>query len=182
MNKVTQKSILDFWFKELTPQQWWAKDPKLDTDIKRQFQKIHEDAKNCKLSHWRESPKGSLAEIIILDQFSRNIFRDTPQSFSCDPLALGLAQVAIEKGFDKQLSLQERAFLYLPYMHSESLQIHNEAISLFSAKGLESNLEFEMKHHTIIEKFGRYPHRNKILGRESTLEEEEFLKGPNSSF
>jgi uncharacterized protein (DUF924 family) len=126
--------------------------------------------------------KGRLAEIIILDQFSRNIFRDTPQAFANDPLALALAQEALAVDADKALSPTERSFLYLPFMHSESAEIHKVAVMLYGLPGLEDNLDFELKHQTIIIRFGRYPHRNKILGRESTAEEIEFLKEPGSGF
>ncbi len=126
--------------------------------------------------------KGALAEIIILDQFSRNMFRDTPKSFTQDPQALALAQHAIEKQFDQQLSLSECSFLYMPFMHSESILIHQQALNLFSKPGLESGLDFENQHLAIIERFGRYPHRNEILGRQSTDEEIAFVNEPNSSF
>jgi len=125
---------------------------------------------------------GRLAEIIVVDQFSRNIYRGTPKAFQWDPMALCLAQEAIRVKADSELSNAKRAFIYLPYMHSESLKIHQQAVELYSAPGLELNLEFEMKHKVIIEKFGRYPHRNDILGRPSTPEEVEFLKQPGSSF
>jgi uncharacterized protein (DUF924 family) len=174
--------ILNFWFNELTPQQWWAKDDKLDAEIKHRFSAIHSKAARCELFDWRIAAKGRLAEIIILDQFSRNIFRDIPQAFSNDPLALALAQEALAVDADKALSSTERSFLYMPFMHSESAEIHQVAVKLFSAPGMENNLNFELRHRAIINRFGRYPHRNKILGRESTPEEIEFLKQPGSSF
>lgn len=176
------EDILNFWFNELTPEQWWAKDEKLDEEIKHRFSTIHTKAARCELFDWRIAAKGRLAEIIILDQFSRNIFRDTPQAFANDSLALALAQEALAVDADKALSPTERSFLYLPFMHSESAEIHQIAVMLYSASGLENNLDFELQHQTIITRFGRYPHRNKILGRESTLEEIEFLKEPGSGF
>ncbi len=174
--------VIKFWFEELEPKQWWMKDGQLDAAIQNRFGALHKQAKAGELFQWRETAQGSLAEIIILDQFSRNIYRDTRESFVCDPLALALAQVAIAKGFDQELMQVERSFMYLPFMHSESLLIHEEAVKLYTALGNKDNLEFEMKHKVIIEKFGRYPHRNKILGRESSAQEIEFLKQPNSSF
>lgn len=174
--------ILHFWFNELTAAQWWTKDDKLDAEIKRRFSGIHAKAARCELFDWRMAAKGRLAEIIILDQFSRNIFRDTPQAFANDSLALALAQEALAVDADKALSPTERSFLYLPFMHSESAEIHKIAVMLYSAPGLESNLDFEIQHQKIIERFGRYPHRNKILGRESTPEEIEFLLEPGSGF
>jgi uncharacterized protein (DUF924 family) len=120
--------------------------------------------------------------VIVLDQFSRNMFRNQPQAFAWDPLSLALAQEAVAVGADQELTPQERSFLYMPYMHSESLIIHQVAIKLFEANGIEGNLKFEIAHMKIIERFGRYPHRNQILGRTSTPKELEFLKQPGSSF
>jgi uncharacterized protein (DUF924 family) len=154
----------------------------LDEQIKQRFSAIHNQAIRCELFDWRMAAKGRLAEIIILDQFSRNIFRDTPQAFANDSLALALAQEALAVDADKALSPTERSFLYMPFMHSESAEIHKVAVMLFSAPGMENNLDFELRHQTIINRFGRYPHRNKILGRESTPEEIEFLKQPGSGF
>jgi uncharacterized protein (DUF924 family) len=174
--------VLTFWFTELTPAQWWQKDNELDKRIQQKFISLHHQASQCELYSWRVSAKGRLAEIIILDQLSRNMFRDTPKAFAQDPLALSLAQHAIELGADKELSDIERSFLYMPFMHSESLLIHQQACQLYKANGIDSNYQFELKHFTIIEKFGRYPHRNLILNRESSVEEVEFLKQPDSSF
>ncbi len=123
-----------------------------------------------------------MAEIIVLDQFSRNLFRDHPASFAQDPLALSLAQEAVRLGLDQQLAPDQRCFMYMPFMHSESKIIHAQALQLFEALGNPINLGFELKHKTIIDRFGRYPHRNQILERESTPEEVEFLTQPNSSF
>ncbi|ETX11729.1 membrane protein [Marinomonas ushuaiensis DSM 15871] len=174
--------IIDFWFAELDPKQWWEKDFELDSMIKKRFGELHDKARRGELFQWRATAKGCLAEIIILDQFSRNIYRDKPESFASDPLALVLAQYAITKGFDIELSETERSFLYLPFMHSESKLIHLEAIKLYEALGNPSNLDFEHKHKVIIDRFGRYPHRNDILGRISSADEVEFLKQPNSRF
>lgn len=176
------EDILNFWFNELSPAQWWAKDENLDAEIKHRFSAIHAQAARCELFDWRIAAKGRLAEIIILDQFSRNIFRDTPQAFANDSLALALAQEALTVDVDKALSPTERSFLYLPFMHSESAEIHKVAVILYSSPGLEDHLDFELQHQSIITRFGRYPHRNKILGRESTPEEIEFLKEPGSGF
>lgn len=174
--------VLDFWFKEIEPEYWWKKDSEFDLQISSEFGVLHSRAVNCELYLWRESSYGRLAEIIILDQFSRNIFRDKPEAFSSDNLALALAQEAIRRDLDKDLTPIERIFLYMPFMHSESAIIHEEALKLFRDNGIESNLEFEIKHKEIIDRFGRYPHRNKILGRKSTDDELEFLSRPGSSF
>lgn len=174
--------ILQFWFEELEPSQWWVKDEDLDRRIYDRFAEVHTQAARCELFAWRNTADGRLAEIIILDQFSRNMFRGTPQAFSNDRLALALAQEAVAGKFDQQLSPAKRSFIYLPYMHSESVKIHEIAEKLFSQPGLEANLEWEIKHRNIITRFGRYPHRNEILGRKSSKEEIEFLKQPGSSF
>lgn len=174
--------VLTFWFDELKPAQWWQKDNLLDETIKDKFAELHQQASQCELYQWRKSAKGRLAEIIILDQFSRNIYRDSVKAFSQDSLALSLAQEAINVGADKELNTTERSFLYMPFMHSESLMIHERACLLFKENGNKNNYEFEIKHYDIIKRFGRYPHRNEILNRASSAEELAFLKQPNSSF
>jgi len=176
------EEVIQFWFSEIEPKQWWKKDTDFDLHIEQRFGALHTRAKACELFTWRESAHGSLAEIIVLDQFSRNIYRNQAEAFASDPLALALAQTAISKGFDLALPPEERSFLYLPFMHSESVLIHKQAIHLYEALGLSDNLDFERKHKAIIDRFGRYPHRNEILGRDSSEEELAFLKQPNSSF
>lgn len=179
---MSPEVVLKFWFEELTDTQHFVKDPEVDQMIIDRFSELHKQARNCELYGWRETPEGSLAEIIVLDQFSRNMFRGSEMSFKQDALALALSQFAIQKGFDKNLAGRHLSFLYMPFMHSESLDIHNKAVELFSSPGLEGNLEYELKHKVIIERFGRYPHRNETLNRESTPEELDFLKTPGSSF
>lgn len=176
------KEIIDFWFDRIDHQKWWEKDPNFDNLINARFGDVHRRAASGELFEWRVCAQGSLAEIIVLDQFSRNIFRNKPESFLYDSLALILAQTAISRGFDFELSEEKRSFLYLPFMHSESKLIHLEAVTLYTALGNPQNLEFELKHKAIIDQFGRYPHRNEILGRISTSEELEFLKQTGSSF
>lgn len=176
-------TVLDFWFKEIKPEQWWKKDEQFDQMVRSRFQSMHQAAAACELSVWRETPGGRLAEIIVLDQFSRNMFRDTPRSFAYDALALALAQEAVRVGACEGLPANRKSFLIMPFMHSESKEIHKQAVELFiSDPGLKDNLDFELRHKKIIDRFGRYPHRNAILGRESTPEETEFLKEPGSSF
>ena len=174
--------VLDFWFSEIQPSMWWAVDAEFDREIRQRFGELHQRASRCELFTWRREPKGRLAEIIVLDQFSRNIFRNTPQAFANDTMALALAQEAIEQGAAKPLTAVERSFLYMPFMHSESKRIHQIAEDLFRGNGIAENYDFELKHKAIIDRFGRYPHRNEILGRVSTPEEIEFLKQPGSSF
>ena len=180
--QFTSQQIIDFWFVETDKAQWWKKDDNFDALIQSKFSDIHRKAAQCDLFSWRNSGPGMLAEIIILDQFSRNMYRDEPESFACDAIALSLAQSAIAGGKHFELDKEKRAFMYMPFMHSESLLIHEEAVKFFTELGVESTLNFEYKHKAIIERFGRYPHRNAILGRVSTPEEEEFLTQPGSIF
>lgn len=173
--------VLKFWFEEIDAKNWWSKDPSFDQLIRDRFSDVHVAANRCETYTWRATAAGRLAEIIVLDQFSRNMFRDQPGAFASDPLALALAQAAIADGADLELTSPQRAFMYMPFMHSESLMIHDIAVDLFTRNRPE-NLEFEMRHRAMIERFGRYPHRNQILGRISTAEEIEFLLQPGSSF
>ncbi len=174
--------VYNFWFNELSFEDWFKKSSELDETIRSRFERLLQKSIAGELSDWRDTAKGALSEIILLDQFSRNIYRDTKEAFAQDSLALCLSQEAIRKNQHQELSAQEKSFLYMPFMHSESKKIHEKALSLFSEKGLENNYDFELKHKVIIDKFGRYPHRNEVLGRTSTKEEIEFLKSPDSSF
>lgn len=176
------QEIIEFWFEEIEQPQWWKKDEDFDALIKSRFFDIHTKATKCELFSWRKTSLGRLAEIIVLDQFSRNMFRNQPDAFAYDSLALTLAQSAISGGHDLELNTQQRSFIYMPFMHSESILIHEEAVMLFEKLGVSSTLKYEYKHKDIISKFERYPHRNKILGRVSTIEELEFLALPGSSF
>ncbi len=176
------QEIIEFWFEEIEPAQWWKKDEAFDQLIRERFAGVHAKAVRGELSGWRKTPEGRLAEIIVLDQFSRNMFRGKPESFAYDQQALQLAQEAIEVGADRDLTPAQRSFLYLPFMHSESLAVHKQALELYQKNGIRTNLDFEIKHKRIIERFGRYPHRNAVLGRVSTPEEIEFLKQPGSGF
>lgn len=176
------QEIIDFWFAELQPKDWFVNNEDVDNMIKNRFLPILQQASQAELFLWRKEPLGRLAEIIVLDQFSRNIYRNTPYAFSQDPLALALAQEAISLGIDSHLSDVQRSFLYMPFMHSESNVIHKEALALFNSLDNKNNYDFELKHKEIIDRFGRYPHRNAILDRKSTTEELIFLSLPNSSF
>ena len=174
--------ILHFWFTELTPKQHFAKDAALDEAIRTRFGATLEAAARCELFAWRATPEGRLAEVLVLDQFSRNVYRDTARAFAQDALALVLAQELVASGQDRSLPLAQRSFAYMPYMHSESALVHAQAVALFSQPGMEDTLSFELRHKEIIDRFGRYPHRNAILGRTSTPEELAFLSEPGSSF
>jgi uncharacterized protein (DUF924 family) len=179
---MNPQSVIDFWFREIEPRQWFAKDSAFDRLIAERFKTVYDGAMRCELFPWRETATGRLAEIIILDQFSRNIHRDSPLAFAADPLALALSQEAVRGQAQRDLAVQQIPFLYMPFMHSESPLIHEQSVKLFSEPGLEKNLEFELKHKAIIDRFGRYPHRNEVLGRVSTSEELTFLNTPGSSF
>jgi uncharacterized protein (DUF924 family) len=176
------QDVLNFWFQEIGEAGWWRGDARLDRQITQRFAELHARATRCELYAWRTLPHGRLAEIIVLDQFSRNMFRDSARAFAYDSLALALAQEAIAAHVDEALNPVERSFLYVPFMHSESPAIHQIAVGLFHANGIEVNFDFELKHKEIIDRFGRYPHRNSALGRASTPGELEFLKQPGSRF
>ncbi|WP_458527103.1 DUF924 family protein [Onishia taeanensis] len=176
------ETVLDFWFEELTPRQWFAKDEALDAVIATRFGSLWQAACRAELWAWRATPQGRLAEILVLDQFSRNMHRDHPLAFAQDVLALVLSQEAVAQGADQALAPRQRPFLYMPYMHSESLSVHEEALRLFEQPGLEESLRFEHRHRDILLRFGRYPHRNAILGRDSSDEERTFLAQPGSGF
>ena len=168
--------VIDFWFNELGTKDWFRKDDEIDGRITQRFRAVHSGAARGELWSWRSTALGALAEIIVLDQFSRNMFRDDPRAFATDGMALVLAQEALRRSLDRELSPSKKSFMYMPFMHSESALIHETAVKLFSEPGLEENLDFELRHKAIIDRFGRFPHRNRILGRPSTPEEIEFLK------
>lgn len=174
--------VLEFWFREIEPRQWWLLDPAFDSRLKDRFLPLLEQAARGELFAWRGTPEGRLSEIIVLDQFSRNIHRNTPAAFLNDPMALALAQEAVSAGTPEHLEPVACAFLLMPYMHSESAVVHGEAERLFKEWAPEGSYDFELRHKAIIDRFARYPHRNRILGRVSTREEEEFLRQPGSSF
>lgn len=179
---TSYQEVLDFWFIELGAKNWFAKSDEIDASIRKRFGATHMAAVACELYSWRSDADGRLAEIIVLDQFSRNIFRDDARAFSADPMALALAQEAIAQGYDANLTSQQKAFLYMPFMHSESRSMHEQAELLYSSPGFEYNLEFERKHKVIIDRFGRYPHRNALLGRASSAAEIAFLLETDSAF
>lgn len=178
-----QNQVLDFWFKEAGSQKWFEKNMDFDQVLTERFADVLEQAAAAEFYTWRTSAQGRLAEILVLDQFPRNIYRNTPAAFAQDAMALALAQEAVAAGVLVEISsMDERNFILMPYMHSESKLIHQQAEPLFKQYCSEKTYEFELRHKVIVDRFGRYPHRNKILGRASTAEEIEFLGQPNSSF
>lgn len=176
------EDILKFWFKEIDPKQWWVVDAAFDALLRQRFLPLLEQAAADELHGWRVTARGRLAEVIVLDQFSRNIFRGTARAFAQDAMALVLSQEAVACGALDSLSADERTFLLMPHMHSESRAVHAQAERLFKQWAPAYNHDFELKHKAIVDRFGRYPHRNAILGRVSTPEETEFLKLPGSGF
>ena len=178
----TPESIIDFWFNAIESKHWFKKDDEFDLLLAAQFSQLHASAAKSELYTWRKNAEGRLAEIIVLDQFSRNIHRDTVLAYASDPLALALAQEAVAQGSHFDLDVIKQSFLFMPYMHSESEAIHEVAVELFESTGLDKSIESALRHQTVIKEFGRYPHRNKILNRESSEEELAFLATPGSSF
>lgn len=173
---MSPDTVLDFWFKECTPKDWFTKSETFDAKLRERFSDMHTAIMRRETSSWRKTPEGRLAEIIVLDQFSRNMFRGTPNAFTSDSLALMLAREAIAVGADLQVSKEKRHFFYMPLMHSEHFADHRLALWLFLKSFNWSGLKYEIDHARVIWRFGRYPSRNAILGRVSTPAEVEFLK------
>ncbi len=178
----TPDAVLAFWFTETDPKSWWTADPAFDGRIRARFGALHARASQGELYEWRSAPEGRLAEVIVLDQFSRNLHRGTPRAFAQDLAALALAQEAVAAGAHLELDPVRRPFLLMPWMHSESREIHVVAEQLLRKYASTESYDFELRHKAIVDRFGRYPHRNIALGRASTAEELEFLKQPGSSF
>ncbi|WCM92947.1 DUF924 domain-containing protein [Acidovorax sp. NCPPB 2350] len=176
------QDVLRFWFEESTPSQWFAKDAAFDTAIRARFGALHRRATQAELQGWRADAPGRLAEIIVLDQFSRNLHRGSGEAFAHDGMALALAQEALAASADAALPPEQRGFLYLPFMHSESRAIQAESVALFTRLGNAQSLDFAVRHRDIVERFGRFPHRNAALGRATTAEEADFLLQPGSAF
>lgn len=174
--------VLRFWFEEIDSRLWFAVDADFDALIRERFLGVLQQAAAGELQDWRGSAAGRLAEVIVLDQFSRNVYRGTPAAFAQDPMALVLAQEAVAASALTTLNQAQNGFLLLPYMHSESRKIHSAAEPLFLEFSSPQTQAFELKHKLIIDRFGRYPHRNTILGRPSTAEELAFLAQPGSGF
>ena len=174
------QTVHRFWFEELKPEQWFRSDPAIDAMIRSRFLRIWEALVGGVAVAFEAKPV--LAKIIVLDQFSRNMFRGTPQAFSSDPKALELSQAAIHAGFDTVMSPQERMFLYMPFQHSEDRAVQCRSIELVASLGMPDTLKFAEEHKRIIDRFGRFPHRNAILGRVSTDEELAYLRDSPPSF
>ena len=169
------RDILDFWFSEPVSSHWFSATPELDQEIADRFHRLWGLARDGQRDHWLTSAEGCLALVIVLDQFPLNMFRGRAGSFATEGQSREVAGFAIRRGFDQLLSDSQRAFLYLPYMHGESLQDQDRSVELFEAAGLKANLAFARHHRELIRRFGRFPHRNAILGRQSSREELDYL-------
>ncbi|MDA3855311.1 MAG: DUF924 domain-containing protein [Candidatus Woesearchaeota archaeon] len=182
---MESKDVIEFWF-NLEPKAWFEKNPELDKKIREKFEDLYYKAINLGLTSWEEDPESTLALIILLDQFPRNMYRGTTKSFASDNLALNVAKRAIEKGFNKKVK-RGRNFFYMPFMHSESLNEQEKCVEFFEEMAKEKGLDLKEStkyanlHKEIIKEFGRFPYRNEILGRESTIEEIKYL-AENSGF
>jgi uncharacterized protein (DUF924 family) len=187
------QSILNFWFGKpdepnygRSRKEWFVKDRVFDEEVRSRFLETYQKAASGELDSWQEYPLSCLALIIALDQFPRNMFRNTPQAFASDDRALQVAKYAVDRNFDKELLPVQRWFIYCPFEHSENLQDQQKSVELFTTlkdnPDSESAIDYAYRHLKVIERFGRFPHRNKILARQNTPEEEEFLKQPGSSF
>lgn len=198
---VGETDVLDFWFGALDEQgrsapaysaRWWRKDPAFDELIGERFGALHAAIERGAHEDWLQRPRGTLAYILVLDQFSRNLFRGSPRMFDSDERAREVALAGMERGQDRQVAFSERGFFYLPLMHSEELADQERCIAAFTAferevngalqEDVQNSLKFAWQHHDIVRRFGRFPHRNGVLGRTSTAEEIEFLQQPGSSF
>jgi uncharacterized protein (DUF924 family) len=181
--------VLDFWFgRESEPgygefrEAWFRKDPEFDREIRDRFETLHEEAAAGKLDDWKQEARSCLALVILLDQFPRNMFRGDPRSYATDHSAQEMSAYAVERAFDRELPEFQRTFLYMPFMHSENLEHQRRSVELFRGLGGSDSAEYAVGHMEIIERFGRFPHRNEVLGRRTTAEEAEFLTQPGSSF
>ena len=186
------RAVVDFWFSDRAKPLWFEKDAAFDEEIRARFGAAVHAAQMGGMEEWQATPEGTLAILILLDQMGRNIYRGEAKAFLGDLRALAIARAAIAKGFDRQFGFQRRRFIYLPFEHSEAMEDQDLAVQLFTLlmndcdpadrQGAEEQLDYVHRHRVIIQRFGRYPHRNAALGRETTAAEAEFLKGPNSSF
>jgi uncharacterized protein (DUF924 family) len=181
---ITIDDILHFWFEEVDPNCWFAPNEAFDRDIRRRFEPAYELAVAGGFNHWRDTGRGCVALCILFDQFPRHMFRGTPRAFVTDGKALAIARHAIDNGFDHDTRLtgDQRLFLYLPLEHSEDPEDQRTCVELMERIGKPDQIEYARQHKAIIDRFGRFPHRNTLLGRETTPEEAEFLGQPGSSF
>jgi uncharacterized protein (DUF924 family) len=167
--------VINFWFSEPVKSMWFSSTAEFDVQLKHQYESLWEFACAREVDDWQMHAKGALALVIVLDQFPLNMYRGSPLGYSSEAQARDVSRLAIQQEFDKNLHGPERSFLYMPFMHSEDIEDQNLSVSLYESGQLESNLRFARHHQEIIRRFGRFPHRNKVLGRESTKEEVRYL-------
>ena len=177
---MTPEQIIDYWYSEEVRNHWFSSTPGLDNEIKSKYEKLWERAASGELDDWKLTPEGCLALIIILDQMPLNMFRNESKSFETEAKAIELSLFALQNGFDKTINTDQLSFLFMPLMHSEKLEDQDLSVKLFEQYNLEGNLGFAQHHREIIKKFGRFPHRNQIQGRESTKAEIEYLASKDS--
>ena len=175
METVNAQQIVDFWYSDRVRPLWFNSTAAFDEELRQDYFGLYQDARDGRLKNWEDSAIGSLALAIILDQFPLNMFRGQAESFATESEAVRIAHHAVELNFDQQLEQQYRVFLYMPFMHSENMIHQDLAVELFEKAGLENNLKFAIHHREIVRRFGRFPHRNAILGRESTEQEQAYL-------
>ena len=174
-SKQLINELINYWFSDPVKKLWFNSTPEFDEELRQKYLLLLEKAQRGELNQWRDDPLGALGLVIILDQFPLNMFRGQARSFATEEQARQVAEYAVGKGFDDQLNPAQKAFLYLPFMHSENLADQDKSVSLFEKAGLTDNLKYAHHHRGIIQRFGRFPHRNSILGRESTAEEIRYL-------
>jgi uncharacterized protein (DUF924 family) len=179
---ATPKDVTNFWFSTLSRPHWFTASDAFDAEVRKRFGTLCDRARAGELDDWTKTPEGALALILLLDQVPRNIYRNSAQAFASDATALEFARKAVSSGFDRDAGKDERLFYYLPFEHTESCATQDEAVRLIEALGDEEHAEYARRHHDIIQRFGRFPHRNAQLGRTSTEEEIEFLNQPDASF
>ena len=177
---MTHTEIIDFWYSGRTRNHWFSSTHDLDREIKEKYEHVWERAAAGELDHWQDSPESALALIIILDQFPLNMFRGEPKSFQTERKAVEVALHAIKNGFDKNLSNDKLAFLFMPLMHSEDREKQELSVKLYEEHNLTGNLKFAKHHRDIIRKYGRFPHRNAILSRANTDAETEYLRSEHA--
>jgi len=176
------EEVLGFWFEALMPEQWFTKSDELDREIGERFEGLRLAVLAAGANGWRDDPRTLLAAVILLDQFSRNVHRGTAQAFAADPLAQELASLAVERGWDRDMTPQQRQFLYLPFEHAESRDLQAVSLSCFETLGPGEVLEYARQHAEVIARYGRFPSRNAALGRISTPAEEEYLSRPGAGW
>ncbi len=182
MTAVTPESMIEFWFSPRVSKMHWSAPPEFDQELRERYLDLYTQICAGKHEDWRDSAAGTLATILCLDQFSRNMFRGTAKAFAADGLARWVLRQALARGFDRELPPEQRGFLYMPLMHSEALTDQQRCIELMSTLDRPNQVKFAYLHKDIIDRFGRFPHRNETLGRVSTPDEIAFLTRPGSSF